>query len=314
MFQKLSWNTIKVFVTLLTMVLTLNASFYAVNVDKSGVFDNTYADAYPQTIVAHTVEQHFREPLPAGKTVKKAIIIGYDGARCDAIPFLQDMPDSGVFKLAAQGGLYISFAGGEGLFRRQATSTAPGWASILTGDWANVHKVRNNGIIKSNNSLTVLTRLVEDGNASSSAFLGAWGGHFLDEKGTYRAEVAYTEERNLPVSWEHYSWDDTMHTALLAYVQSPACPGILFNSYERPDSAGHGHGFDPAIPEYMEALRSTDRDAFELITAIEARPTFAAEDWLIIATSDHGGKGTGHGRQNADSRMTFIASNKPIAR
>lgn len=46
--------------------------------------------------------------------------------------------------------------------------------------------------------------------------------------------------------------------------------------------------------------------------AIEARSTYAEEDWLIIISTDHGGTETDHGGQTAFERMTWLACNKPI--
>ena len=43
----------------------------------------------------------------------------------------------------------------------------------------------------------------------------------------------------------------------------------------------------------------------EIISAVESRPTYALEDWLIIITSDHGGFNTGHGAFTIQERMTF---------
>lgn len=50
----------------------------------------------------------------------------------------------------------------------------------------------------------------------------------------------------------------------------------------------------------------------DIIASIEARKTYAAEDWLILITTDHGGVGGGHGGSSFEERMTFIISNKTI--
>ena len=66
------------------------------------------------------------------------------------------------------------------------------------------------------------------------------------------------------------------------------------------------------IPNYVEAFKGCDHDAIEVIRAIESRTTYDEEDWLIIITSDHGGRGTRHGGQSIMERTTFISTNKKI--
>jgi len=304
-------KAIKALIPLLALLFTLNSSLYAVKIDSSGMFDTTFDNAIPQTAVANMVNAHFTQPLPAGKTVKKCIVMGWDGARCDAIPMLKDETQSAIREVSGAGALFVSYAGGESkIIGTQNTSTAPGWASILTGKWAKYTGVYNNGDLLKSSCRTVLTSLVEGGQASSSLFLCSWGGHIAAGDATYREEAAYTEQRGLNARWLTLSGDDTVHAALAAEVSSPDAADIIFFIYERPDSAGHGSGFGNDNPEYVEAVRACDRDSYQLLKLIEARDTYAQEDWLIIITSDHGGLGTGHGTQTVECRTTFIATNK----
>lgn len=300
-------------ITLLTLIFNMSENIYAVRMKNSGMFDNTYETALPQTTVAKFVKEHFDAPLPAGKTEKKCIILGYDGARCDSVLNLKDLEDSAVNHIAAQGGLYMSYAGGPNkCLNLQATSTCPGWASVLTGVWATKHKVKSNGLPLSAKTRTVLTSLAENGKADSSAFFCSWSGHITGDNATYRFEAAYTAENNINVRWLTFSGDDAAQAALLQEAASPECADMIFCVYDKPDYAGHGFGFSNDVPEYVEAIILTDKDAFEVISAIESRDTYQSEDWLIILTSDHGGKGTGHGSQDVECRMTFLASSKEI--
>lgn len=74
---------------------------------------------------------------------------------------------------------------------------------------------------------------------------------------------------------------------------------------------------EDTYPAELEALgifsnSTADARGREIIRAIEARSTYAEEDWLIIISTDHGGTETGHGGQTAFERMTWLACNKPI--
>ncbi|NLP47713.1 MAG: hypothetical protein GX345_02085 [Clostridiales bacterium] len=306
-------KSIKVFVALLIMLFTLNETLYGKGLDKSAMFENSLADALPQTVVAKMVRQHFDEPLPQGKTVKKTIIIGYDGVRADSVPLLKGATVSGINEIAKDGGLYVSYAGGPNkYFDKQATSTAPGWASILTGVWGKENGCKDNGQPKSNDYLTVLTELVENGKAQSSVFKYIWSGHHGAKGATYTPEVEYTQAKGLNVRWEKCIWDDDLQESYLEEVRGDTCADIIFGVYERPDSAGHNSGFTNKNPNYVDAVKGCDVDAYEIIQAIRARDTYDTEDWQIIITSDHGGIRTSHGTQEVDCRATFIATNKPI--
>ena len=59
------------------------------------------------------------------------------------------------------------------------------------------------------------------------------------------------------------------------------------------------------LPELKEEYEEAQAKA--IIDAIEARPEYGTEDWLIIITTDHGGINKGHGFITIQERMTFIA-------
>ena len=83
------------------------------------------------------------------------------------------------------------------------------------------------------------------------------------------------------------------------------CADFIFSIYEPTDGTGHSKGFSFNNPEYKEAFKTEDGYALESINAIKARETYETEDWLIIITADHGGIGTGHGKESIQERMTF---------
>ena len=58
---------------------------YLDRVEIPASFANTRESLLPQTVVYQTVEDFFNEPLPEGKTKKKALVIGYDGYRADGL-------------------------------------------------------------------------------------------------------------------------------------------------------------------------------------------------------------------------------------
>ena len=97
---------------------------------------------------------------------------------------------------------------------------------------------------------------------------------------------------------------------VLEEIADEACSDFIFVIYEHTDSEGHGYGFTINNPGYKKAFIESDACGYEVIKAIEARETYDTEDWLIIITSDHGGKGKGHGKESIQERMTFAVINK----
>lgn len=284
-------------------------SDYKETVNSVDAYTNTLETAIPQTELYGIIKNHFESPLAEGKTEKKAIVIGYDGCRADALSLLDNEANGGISYLLANGATaQLSYCGGKNYpaFNTQATSTAPGWASILTGEWADVHGITDNGIEKSNDTLTLLTSLVESKTADSSAFYVSWNGHFGGEDTTYIQEKNYIEEKNLNVSFVDADDDIGTLANTLSDVKSADCSDFIFTILEHTDHIGHDTGFSINNPEYAKSFADAEADGRAIINAIESRETYASEDWLIIITSDHGGYNTGHGFVTIQERMTFI--------
>ena len=159
--------------------------FYRQNVASVG-YENTVETAYPFTDVYGIIDEHFRSELPEGKTEKKVAVIGYDGCRADIVAEKQD---NGAINYLLNNGasINLTYCGGVNYpaENTQATSTAPGWCSMLTGVWSGVH-----GITKTVEPKMLMTTLVEEGIIDNAAFITKWKGHFIDEDSTYKDEKA----------------------------------------------------------------------------------------------------------------------------
>ena len=283
---------------------------YMQNIAKVG-YENTIETAIPQTELYDLVNNHFNSALAEGKTVKKAIIIGYDGCRADILAEARDEKSAINLMLADGASINLAYCGGINYpaTNVQDTSTAPGWCSILTGEWANVTGVTANGITKSMDTKTLLTSLTENGTIDKASFITKWGGHFTAKNSTYKLEKEYCEQKGLNVNFNKCENDEASHVATLAEVSSANCADFTFVIYEPTDSTGHNKGFSFNNPKYKEAFRQADEYGYETIQAIKNRSTYATEDWLIIITSDHGGIKTKHGGPSIHERMTFIVTN-----
>lgn len=68
-------------------------------------------------------------------------------------------------------------------------------------------------------------------------------------------------------------------------------------------------------PAYINAIQTVDGHIGSILTALQNRPTYAQEDWIILITTDHGGIGTGHGgNTNSERKIWWVGSgNNPVS-
>ena len=92
-------------------------------------FENTIKTAIPQTELYNIIDTHFKTPLPEGKTEKKAIVIGYDGCRADALSFTENT-FSGVNKMLEGGGNTVWETENGASDFDGAGSLCHGWSSV----------------------------------------------------------------------------------------------------------------------------------------------------------------------------------------
>lgn len=275
-------------------------------------FENTIETAIPQTELYNMISEHFNSPLPEGKTEKKAIVIGYDGCRADALTYVENR-FSGINKMMSSGAsLNYVYCGGVNYptVNTQDTSTAPGWCSVLTGVWADKNGITGNGITKTLEYKTLMTSLTENGVIDSASFITSWNGHFETDNSTYKLEKEYCEKNNLKVSFNYCIEDTASARTAIKDIKQDDCSDFIFAIYEGTDHAGHAFGFSTNNPIYQAGFRLNDVLAYRTLNAIENRETYESEDWLIIITSDHGGFGTDHGGSSIQERMVFIVTNK----
>ncbi len=289
---------------------------YEETVDAFSIMKNTRQTAIPQTRIHTLLSEHFNSELPEGKTEKKAIVIGYDGCRVDTFSLLDNEHKSAINTLINDGGQAVfSYCGGVNMPEKntQDTSTAPGWCSMLTGEWADVHGVYKNYQPKQVEPKTLLISLVEDGKIDSSAFYVSWAGHFSKPKATYINELNYIEENKINSKFLRANDDDGTIENVLGDINKADCSDFIFLTLEYTDHNGHGTGFSLDNPNYVNGFYSAEEAGASFIEAIKSRPTYDKEDWLILITTDHGGIRRNHGGPSVQERTTFIVSNKEIA-
>lgn len=276
------------------------------------MYANAVRRSIPQTALYGIILDHFTQAK--GKT-PKCLIIGFDGARADALAHILPV-ESGIQALLEGGGKACRMYAGGNRGSRQLTDTAPGWAAMLTGAWAKGpggNGVTSNDLRKpAGTPNLVMTELLERGTAKKSTFIVSWKGHFANDAATYHYDILHAREKNLNAEWITREGDARVIRHTLDEIRAVHGADIVMAILEHCDSAGHGSGYGNRNPKYVEAFRASDRAALDMIRAVEARPGYDSEDWLILITSDHGGIGTSHGSRRAACRRVFFVANKDV--
>lgn len=374
--KKKVFKALSIAVVLTLCVAVLVACYadnkYFTTVSSFEFWDNEGSEAIAQPQIYNVVKDHMTSALPEGKTAKKVAFIGYDGCRADALvnvlqSGIKDKNGYDIYSgansesvgsaivsvknMSEQAGVYIAHAGGyKGQANEQHPSTAPGWASLLTGMWGIDNGITDNGMpLNIAKAKTFLLDYAENGigiNGGaaikySSAFVASWGPHFTEN---YTPEIDYLNQKNaagagIDMLYQRVANDLELHEYLKACasvgggsanitqykeneegdivadgqkVIDVAERDIIFGIYELTDHNGHDKKFGNDNPGYVKGFRDEDAMAFELIQTILNRSTYDSEDWLFVITTDHGGIESWHGGQTLEERTTWVVSSKGV--
>ncbi|RYD45110.1 MAG: hypothetical protein EOP83_31000, partial [Verrucomicrobiaceae bacterium] len=232
---------------------------------------------------------------------KRALIIGIDGVRSDALKKLVDTGGAPHLKSLIDHGsvTWNAYAGGNlGTPTQQPTISGAGWSSILTGTWTNKHGVTDNSFAGRNYTdyPHFFSRIRSTHLDASLSSLVVWSP--IDDY--------IVQESANSADFRSKSANDILMTNATVARLSGANPDVVFVHFDEVDHVGHASGYGANLTPYLNAIATVDSQVGQMITAIQARPQFAAEDWLYVITTDHGGLNTSHGGQSADEREIFI--------
>lgn len=226
----------------------------------------------------------------AWASTPKVLIIGIDGCRQSALqaantPNLDGLLTHAVYSFDA--------------ICEYPTWSGTGWSGMLTGVWHYKHGVTNNLFTNSHydqypHFLQHVRDLAPDKQTVSIAH---WSP--INEAICSGA----TSEINVSTDFDV---EDRAINVLTNYN-----PDVLFVAFDDVDHAGHSYGFDPEVPQYIDAIEVTDNYIGNILTALHNRPNYANEDWLIIVTPDHGGNSLGHGQATYEERNVFAIYSNP---
>jgi arylsulfatase A-like enzyme len=238
-----------------------------------------------------------------GAGAPKVLILGLDGVRPDrlaaaATPTLDSLIAHGAFSDAAT--------------THPPTVSGPGWSSMLIGVWADKHGVLGNDFATNAYARfpDLLTRIETVRPALATLAVLDWpplgttasGGPLFGDR----------IDRTLLVDGDSlgYREADALSATLAADALATGDVDAAFVYFGDVDETGHAHGTLSA--EYDAALATVDRQVAEVLTGLRRRPTYAAENWLVLVSTDHGRRDDGgHGGASAAETTIFVILSGP---
>lgn len=244
-------------------------------------------------------------PTPQEGATPKVLLVGWDGVRPDimaqvATPNLDALAAAGTFSPVA--------------VTARPTVSGPCWSSILTGVWSEKHGVLNNDF--SSNQYEAfpdfLTR-IEAVRAELNTFVAAdWLPLVAEDAGG--PLISDAVDTKVVLDGYELGWLEADSASVEASIREleTGDPDVLFVYIGAPDEISHRIGGIGA--EYRDAIEAADRHLGRLTTAIKARPSFPAEDWLILVVTDHGRtEAGGHGGETPEEITVFYLASGPSA-
>lgn len=238
------------------------------------------------------------DDVPSGRL----LLIGIDGCRPDALesaqtPHIDALIRNGCWTKTTQ-------ILGE-RYGKNDTISGPGWSSFLTGVWADRHGVHDNTFEgrKFDEYPHLFQRIRQ---AYPKALLGS----FVDWAPIDRFIVQDADVRVVLPSEgadQYARHDKVLARSAVEFLSKPDAHAAMVY-FGATDETGHAGGFHPNVPEYISAIEQTDALVGELIDAVNNRPNSKQENWLVVVSTDHGGKNKGHsdGHSVPEIRTTFL--------
>jgi len=218
---------------------------------------------------------------PEEESSRNVLVIGVDGLdgeemRDISVPVMEQLMDRGFWSYAAQTQL------------TEATSSGPGWTSILTGVEAATHGISSNSGYEDRNTdyPSFLYRAKEElglGTAASIQWSDIW-------------EILESDAYEATGSGDMAEVAETMTGLVRSGLYE-----VHFVHLDDVDGAGHSVGYLASESSYVDAVQEVDGMIGEMVDAILERPEIETEHWLVLVTSDHGGDIWGsHGTMSSD--------------
>ena len=260
--------------------------------------------------------------LQAQTKIKKAIYIIMDGIPTDII-LKASTPN--LDRIENEGAFLNSYVGGErGGYSQTPTISSNGYASLVTGTWANKNNVWDNNLAAPNYNYPSIFKLYKD--AFPEGKIGIYStwldnrtkllGEGLLETGGPNPDYSFD---GLEIDTERFPHDnksfyikriDTEVALAAAKSVYKDGPDLSWVYLQYPDDVGHRYGDSP---EFYNSITFHDALVGLIYDSVKQREEEFGEDWLFVVVADHGRTpitARHHGGQSDNERNTWMVLNK----
>lgn len=255
--------------------------------------------------------------------VRKTVYVIIDGVPANMIERMY-LPN--IQEIASRGAYGRSYVGGRvGEYDQTPTISAVGYTDLLTGTWLNKHNVPGNDNLDPNYNYWTLFRIAkaQDREVKTGLF-SSWTDNRTVLIGEGKPEtdslvIDYVKDGyefdnvNFPKR-EHelqiFDIDEYVSKQAAECIRNEA-PDFSWVYLWYTDDAGHIFGNGDI---FDESVVLADKQIGRIWEAVKYREENFNEEWMMIATTDHGRDitGYGHGGQSARERTTWVAVNQPV--
>lgn len=230
----------------------------------------------------------------------KVLLIGIDGVRPDV---LEAVPTPNLDRLRALGAYTDSAVTG------LPSLSGPSWASMLTGVWKEKHGILSNDFPFPDNHLDqypdFLTRIERERPQLSTLAVVDWKP--LGSRTAGSPIISADVDLKFILDGYELGWANADRRSVdrAVDVLRDENADASFVYLGNPDEVSHETGSIGGA--YRSAIARADAEVGRLMDAIRLRANFRHEDWLILASTDHGRRADGgHGGDSHEERTIFI--------
>jgi predicted AlkP superfamily pyrophosphatase or phosphodiesterase len=253
----------------------------------------------------------------------KAVFIIVDGIPADVI---ESVDTPALDDIAGEDGYTRAWTGGEiGGASDSPTVSAVGYQNLITGTWANKHKVYDNDV-SPDYAYWDIFRIAKNADpALKTAIFSTWTdnrtrlvGDGLEAAGGRKIDFAVDGFELDTKRFPHESLDPELDEFIADIDAAVAAEAARYIAAEGPDLSwvylqytdDVAHRFGDG-PEFDAAVQVMDGYLCGIWDAVKSRAN-RDEDWLVVVTTDHGRDavdGREHGEQTERERTIWIVTN-----
>ena len=247
----------------------------------------------------------FSTPVMASK---HSLVIAIDGLRGDGIENASTPNMDKLIQGTWAEGYKGAFAHYAQTMTDAAPNSGPNHVGIMTGVTARKSGVTNNSNVGGGNysQYPHYQTLIEQHNSAlNTAYLVTWGTDMqIANSADIRVDSDDAGNTNRAVQIMNGTYSS-------ANWPRGTRPDAVFLFLDDVDGAGHSCCFTAEDTGYVNEIADVDGQIGQVLNALKNRPDFASEDWQIVITSDHGGRGSSHGIHSADNyTIPFLVASK----